>query len=96
MDERLEAKYRMLFLSPTGQEVLSDILVNFCYLGQYHESGSQEQDGAYNVGLKILGRMGIVKPGNGDTLVRAMLGAVPGARLIMPLDPDEEKGDAGT
>ncbi len=94
MDDKLEAKYRMLFLSPLGQYVISDILVNFCYFGQYHQGGSEEQDGAYNVGLKILGRLGIVKPGNDYTLVRAVLGAVPGAMLVMSMNPDKEDEDA--
>lgn len=88
MNSKIEAKYRSLFLTELGQEVLTDILVEFCYQGQYHEAGSAEQDGAYNVGLKIMSRMGLLV--DDKTLVRGMLSAIPGVRVVMPMGGEDD------
>ena len=62
-DDLLTAKYRSVLLSPLGIDVLKDIMVSFCYMGQFHEAGNAEQDGAYNVGISIMSRLGIYTPG---------------------------------
>jgi hypothetical protein len=63
LDELLTQKYRAVLFSQVGMEVLADIMVNLCHFGQYHDAGNAEQDGAYNVGIKIMSRLGIFNPG---------------------------------
>ena len=87
--DELKAKYRALFLSDMGQDVLADILVEFCHFGVFHVGGNAEQDGAYNVGISIMSRMGILEPGMDKDLVRAMCATAPGARLVVVQDREE-------
>jgi hypothetical protein len=51
----IKAKYRVLFGSEIGQEVLSDILINFCNFGCFLDSDKERIE--YNVGINILSRM---------------------------------------
>ena len=51
----IKAKYRVLFGSEIGQEVLSDILINFCNFGCFLDGEKERIE--YNVGVNILSRL---------------------------------------
>lgn len=51
----IKAKYRILFDSDIGREVLSDILINFCNFGCFIDSDKERIE--YNVGINILSRL---------------------------------------
>lgn len=72
--ELLVQKYRSVFTSPLGVEVLKDILVNHCHFLCFHEGG---EDGAYNVGIKILSNMGIAVQGNQMSVINALISVTP-------------------
>ncbi len=55
----LRPKYRLLFLTEIGREVLADILVTLCHFGLYLDPEDKAQIGQYNVGVSILSRIGI-------------------------------------
>ena len=73
--EDLRPKYRSLFgNTDMGQEVLADILVNFCSLGSYLDPENKENIGAYNVGISILSRLGVFSSDmEKKRIVRALL-----------------------
>lgn len=74
--EQIRNKYRLVFSgSPIGVEVLADILVNFCHFGCV--LSSPEEVAKYNVGIFILGRMGIFSEGNGILVVQNLLNVLP-------------------
>jgi len=57
MNEELTAKYRATFLSPTGMEVLGDILIDLCHFGK--TLNNEEMMNQYNIGVGVLARMGV-------------------------------------
>jgi len=88
-ERRLMEKYRAVLFSPLGIDVLSDILVNLCGFGGYInvEGGKdiKEEVGAYNVGISILGRLGVcTKETPPSRVIMALSG-------VMPEIPEEAK-----
>lgn len=73
VDEELTDKYRLLFMSDVGAEVLADILVNFCHFGAYVPPENQAAVGQHNVGMAILSRLGTFNAGK-KPVVTALLG----------------------
>jgi hypothetical protein len=73
--EKLKTKYRFLFTSDMGIEVLADILCNFCHFGYALEN--PEEVAQYNVGVYIMGRLGIFEKGEEQDIVRALLNTIP-------------------
>lgn len=64
--------YRNTFKSVSGKKVLSDILVNFCHFGAYLDPHDTFSIGQYNVGISILGRLGVFSQGR-DAVINALL-----------------------
>lgn len=67
----LTAKYRTVFGSAIGQEVLADILVNRlkfgCYLGE-----SLGDIALHNAAIGILNMVGVIAKGNGLEVIKAL------------------------
>lgn len=57
----LQDKYREIFSTGAGRDVLADILVNFCHFGCFLKS--EKEVAEYNVGISILAQMGIIAKG---------------------------------
>ena len=74
--EKLRTKYKFVFTkSEMATEVLADILCNLCHFGYALEN--PEEVAQYNVGIYIMGRLGIFSKGNEENLVRALLNTLP-------------------
>jgi len=69
-------KYRKVFLSPLGREVLTDILT-MCHFGKTLDSANLHQVAEYNVGVAILAKMGIFAEGTMMNLLNAMATVIP-------------------
>ena len=73
----LTAKYRTVFGTAIGQDVLSDLLVNFCEFGVFLDPHNVEQVARHNVGTSILSRMGILSTETREQVIRALMAVVP-------------------
>ena len=73
---QIEDKYRHIFAgSEIGNEVLTDILVNFCHMGCFLETS--EEMSQHNVGVNILLRMGVYSKKNIISAVRSLVATAP-------------------
>ena len=66
---RIEEKYLYLFNSPIGQEVLGDILFR-CHFGS--ALNNEVEMNEYNVGIYILGKIGMANKQTISDVVRAI------------------------
>ena len=68
----LTTQYRLTFGSDAGRRVLANILVDFCGLLAYIDPNDQAAIGSYNVGVAILGRLGVFNAGK-EAVIKAIL-----------------------
>lgn len=73
---QLQAKYRQVFGTGYGPEVLTDILSE-CHFAEDADPENPSQIGAQNLGLKILYKIGTFSSGNRLDVTMALLGVVP-------------------
>lgn len=73
--EMLFGKYRHVFTSQFGMDVLADILVELCHFGQELENADQVAQ--YNLGVYILSRMGVYSKANSLNVIRALASTLP-------------------
>lgn len=67
----MTGKYRAVFNTPIGQEVLSDIL-SMCHFGATLDPDNKVEVSEYNVGVAILARLGIFSKASMSDVVRVM------------------------
>lgn len=72
----LAEKYRAVFNTPMGQEVLADILVNKLHFGCYLEKNVGDI-ALNNTAIAILSTLGIVSKGNGLEVIRSLMTVTP-------------------
>lgn len=75
----LQDKYRHLFLSGIGVDVLADLLT-ICHFGSTLNPDNSIQISEYNVGVAILARCGILGPQTKKAVIRALCSVVPDDR----------------
>lgn len=78
-DKDLQEKYRHLFLSGIGVDVLTDLL-SICHFGRTLDPDNPVQISEYNVGVTILARCGIFGPNTKKAVVRALCSVNPDPR----------------
>ena len=68
---RLINAYRSVFYSPEGRLVLAHLLTD---LGLFNElEATEDEVGQHNAGIRILVRLGIIRPNNIQNIVNSML-----------------------
>ncbi len=95
---KIEDKYRFIFRSPLGQDILGDILVNLCHFGCTLDPENKVQVSEYNVGIAILAKMGVFGPNKIQEVVQALCSIAPsinlnpisGSRIVNRLDTNKE------
>lgn len=68
----LMAKYRLVFQSAIGQDVLADIL-GLTHFGQTLNPDNPAMIAEYNVGMAILAKMGVFSKGTKGDVVKALM-----------------------
>lgn len=68
----LTEKYRTVFGTPTGQEVLADILVNELHFGCFLNEALGDI-ALNNAAIGVLSKMGIVTKGNALEIIRSLM-----------------------
>ena len=79
MDEALSQKYRQIFLSPLGREVLADIL-GTCHFGATLDADNKVQIAEYNVGIYILFQCGVLGPDRDMDVINALINSLTSSR----------------
>jgi len=72
----LQGKYRHVFINEIGLEVLADIL-HECHFGDTMHPDNNMRLGEYNIGVTILGKMGIFSEFTLKQVVNALSSVVP-------------------
>jgi hypothetical protein len=75
MSDELSQKYRHIFLSPLGLEVLVDILQD-CHFGCTLDPDNKVQIAEYNVGITILAKCGVFGPDRDVPVMNAMINSL--------------------
>ena len=74
--ESIEPKYRSIFGSPMGREVLADILTE-CHFGSTLNPDNPAQVAEHNIGVMILAKCGIFGPGTRVNVINALCNIIP-------------------
>jgi hypothetical protein len=77
----LTEKYRSVFGTEMGREVLVDILT-MTHFGETLNADNPHRVMEYNVGVAIMAKMGIFSPGTKMQVVRALASVVPNQNKI--------------
>ena len=77
--EDVGSKYRYVFSSSMGREVLSDILTK-CHFGSTLDPDNKAQIGELNIGILILAECGILGPDTKMDVVNALCNVLPKGR----------------
>lgn len=72
----IQDKYRYVFTSAIGQDVLGDILV-MCHFGCTLDPDNKAQVAEQNIGVAILAKMGVFAPNTLQQVVQALCSVVP-------------------
>jgi len=72
----LQLKYRAVFMSEIGREVLSDILMQ-CHFGVTLDPDNKVQVAEYNVGMVLLERCGIFRHNTRRDVIGALCSITP-------------------
>jgi hypothetical protein len=72
-EREIKDKYRALFSSGIGVEVLADFLA-LCHFGSTLDADNKMQVAEYNVGIALLARCGVLQADNFESVIRALLG----------------------
>ena len=73
--DEVSQKYRYIFLSPVGREVLADILAD-CHFGCTLDPDNKVQVAEYNVCINILAKCGIFGDGRDIPVINALLNSL--------------------
>jgi hypothetical protein len=76
VEDVMGGKYRLMFSSPMGREVLADIL-SMCHFGATLDLSNPLQVAEYNLAVVILAKCGVFSPGTGMDVVNALLNVLP-------------------
>ena len=76
LDKELMEKYRKVFGSPMGQDVLADILT-MTHFGETLDSNNLHRVAEHNLGILILVKMGVFSHETKMDVVRALQAIVP-------------------
>ena len=74
--KEITEKYRTIFGSPMGQEVLADILT-MTHFGETLNGDNPHQIGQFNIGMAILAKMGVFSKETKMDVVRNLMATVP-------------------
>jgi hypothetical protein len=69
-------KYRAIFLTPMGLEVLADIL-EMCHFGCTLDPDNKVMVSEHNLGVVILSKCGIFSKGTKDSVIMALATVIP-------------------
>jgi hypothetical protein len=72
----LTEKYRHVFCSGVGLEVLADILT-MTHFGETLDLSNPHRIAEHNIGVAILAKMGVFSPGTKMDVIRALAAVVP-------------------
>lgn len=75
----LMAKYRLLFGTSLGQDILSDIL-SLTHFGETLNPDNPAMIAEYNVGVAILAKMGVFSFGTKGDVIKALQSVTPKTR----------------
>jgi hypothetical protein len=75
-EKEIQKKYKLVFLSVEGRQVLGDILF-LCHFGRTLNPDNKTQIAEYNVGVSILGRIGILSEDSLNDVVNAICNITP-------------------
>ena len=75
MSDELSQKYRHVFLTPIGREVLADIL-SMCHFGCTLVPENPAQIAEHNVGVAILANCGIFGPERQNAVMNALINSL--------------------
>lgn len=70
-DQNVTDKYRAIFMSEMGREVLQDILIELCHFGQYLTNEKEVCE--HNMGVMILANCGVYKAGKKRDIINSLL-----------------------
>jgi len=79
LDDALQSKYRHVFLSPIGREVLADIL-GTCHFGATLDPDNKAQIAEHNVGTYILFQCGVLGPDRDMDVINALINSLTSSR----------------
>lgn len=74
-DAKIEEKYRHVFTSPLGKDVLADILLD-CHFGCTLDPDNKVQVAEYNVAVNILAKCGIFGPEREALVINALINSL--------------------
>ena len=80
-DDIIGSKYRYVFSSPMGREVLADLLF-LCHLFDVPDSNNPQKCGEQGIGIGILGRCGILGPNSMRDVINALLNVIPRTKEV--------------
>jgi hypothetical protein len=75
MSDELSQKYRHIFLSPIGREVLADVLA-LCHFGCTLDPDNKVQVSEYNVAVTILSNLGVFGPDRDQIVTDALINSL--------------------
>ncbi len=79
VENEMEGKYRMVFSSSVGREVLADILT-MCHLMEVPDASNSHRCGEQGIGILILAKCGILGPDTKLDVINALLNVIPKRR----------------
>ena len=75
------SKYRSIFTSPLGREVLADLLRE-CHFGSTLDPDNKVQTAEYNVGVMVLAKCGVFGPETKMDVINALLNVIPKSKEV--------------
>ena len=81
-EEDIGGKYRHIFSSPMGRDVLSDILTE-CHFGMTLDPDNKAQIAEFNVGMMVLAKCGILGPDTKKDVINALCGVTPKLKEVV-------------
>ena len=75
------SKYRYVFASPLGREVLADLLSE-CHFGETLDLSNPHKIAEYNVGVMVLAKCGVFGPKTKMDVINALLNVIPKSKEV--------------
>lgn len=75
-EDDIGSKYRHVFASPLGREVLADLLME-CHFGRTLDPDNKTQVAEYNVCVMVLAKCGVFGPNTKMDVINNLLNIIP-------------------
>lgn len=82
IEDDIGSKYRHVFSSSLGREVLADLLGE-CHFGETLDPDNKVRVAEYNIGVVILAKCGIFGDGTRMDVMNALLNVIPKSKVIV-------------